>query len=265
MRSQQEVQKALADGILRIRIHKNGPLPVYVEIAEGIRAVLDRVKAAPGVLLPPERILCERYGVSRMTLRQAFDLLQREGLIRSERGRGTFIAVPRMTKQQQEMRSFSEEMAARGARPASRLLSMRLVEPGCEARRFFELSEGERVYEIARVRLRDGVPLALETAQIPERICPGLDRFRFDTESLYKTLEEHYGIELTYCVEEISAVPAEARQRKLLDLPPSTAILLVKRKTYSSDETPVEFTTAAYRGDLYTAIVRSSRSRREKS
>jgi GntR family transcriptional regulator len=244
---------------LALRVDKRDPTPIYLQIANGLRTLIQNGILPEGKCLPAERILCGQYGFSRMTLRQAYDLLEREGLIECQRGKGTFVSTSRLEKQEQEMRSFTEEMKARGSRPSSFLLSFKQIKPSVVARDFFHLATEEPVYEIQRLRLRDGLPLALESVQIPCHLCPGLNRYDLSRHSLYKILEKKYGLELTRCVEEILALHPTSRQKKLLNLPPSAAVLVVHRKTYSRRDFPVELVTAAFRGDLYTAIVHSRR------
>src|SRR6516225_10356625 len=112
-----------------IRIDKDAPTPIYLQIAESIGSLLASGALPPGYILPPERVLCEQFCISRMTLRQAMSLLDREGLIDSRRGIGTVVRHNRLRKQEQELRSFSEEIRERGGRPTSRLISLGLVTP----------------------------------------------------------------------------------------------------------------------------------------
>jgi GntR family transcriptional regulator len=245
-----------------IRIDKDASTPIYQQIAEAIGALLASGVLPPGYVLPPERVLCARFGISRMTLRQAMRLLDREGLINSRRGVGTVVTHSRLSKQQQEVRSFSEEIRARGGRPESRLISLKLAIPTPLVRDFFELHEQQKVYEVERVRLKDGEPLALELARIPERLCPGLERFDLARSSLYEILEQSYGIRPETCDEEISAEIPSSQQRKLLSLPARTAVLVINRKAYMEDGRPLELTHSVYRGDRYTSIVHSVRKKK---
>lgn len=247
-------------GLLSLRIDKTSSVPVYAQIADGIRALLRKSGLAPGTLLPAERVLCEQYDVSRMTLRQAFDALEREGLIETQRGRGTFVAPRRLAKRQQEMRSFTEEIRGRGGVPGSHLVSFETRPASAEAARFFADAGAGPVFFIRRLRYSGGDPLALETVEIPCRLCPGLDRYDLTRQSLYKTLEKEFGLELTNCVEEISAERPGRLEKRLLGSPPPLAVLIIKRRTYSS-QIPVECGTTVYRGDAYSAIVHSVRAR----
>jgi len=246
----------------RLRLDKRAPTPAYAQIADAVGGLLRSGALPPGYPLPPERVLCDQFGVSRMTLRQAMGILEREGLILSHRGKGTFVAHDRLKKQQQELRGFTEEILARGGKPESRLLSFRQVAPPAAAREFFAMAQGENLYEIRRIRLSGGVPLTLETVQLCERLCPRLEQFDLEKNSLYRILERSYGLRLGSCVEEISAELPAAEHRRHLDLPRGVAILTIHRNTYTDSGLPLELTKSAYRGDLYSAIVHSVRRQR---
>jgi len=197
-----------------------------------------------------------------MTLRQATCMLEREGIIESHRGRGTFVAHNRIQKQQQELRSFTEEITVRGGKAESRVLSFELIAPHASARQFFGLADSESVYEISRLRYKSNTPLAAETALIPQKICPGLESFNLAKNSLYRTLEESYGLRLQTAVEEISAELPSAAHRKLLSVSKNTAVLVVNRKTFTDTGIVLELTRSVYRGDLYSAIVHSVRKKK---
>lgn len=247
-----------------IQIDKNDPAPAYLQIALAIKGMLLSGRIAPGTAMPPERVLAQKFGVSRMTMRQANELIEREGLIERQPGRGTFAIQNRIVKQEQETRSFSEDIRQRGATPSSRLISFRAVEASASLAEYFGIPHRDQVYEIQRVRLADDVPIALEAIQLAASMCPHLERFNLVDHSLYQIMEENYGIELARAEEEISAVQPNAVQRKLLKLPRKAAVLLVKRRTFISDGRPLEVATTAYRGDLYTAKVNSTRPHRQK-
>jgi GntR family transcriptional regulator len=251
-----------AAALRRVAVDKDSPMPAYVQIAEAVAALLHSGTLPPGTLLPPERVLSEQYQVSRMTLRQAMSLLERDGLIESHRGRGTFVAPQKIQKQQQEFRSFTEEIRRRGGKPESKLLSFKLVSPSAEAIELFGRQNAGKVYEISRLRLMDGDPLAVEVAQIPQRHVPALERFDLVRNSLYQILEESYGLRLESSIEEISAELPSKKHRELLTLPPKAAVLVVRRKTFTDTGTPLELGQSTFRGDLYSAIVHSVRKRK---
>lgn len=248
-----------AHAFARLKLDRSSAVPVYAQIADGLRTLIEGHNLAEGAPLPSERELCQHFGVSRMTLRQALDVLERNELIRSERGRGTFVLAPQIEKHQQEFRSFTEEMARRGATVSSRLLELRICAPEPKAQEFFGVSRSDRVYHLERLRLADGVPMVLESAQILVTLCPDLARFDLEKDSLYRILEQEYGIRLVRSVEEIGAVASPARVRSLLALQRSTPLLEIHRRTYAAGDQPIEYACSRIRGDRYRAVVHSAR------
>lgn len=240
-------------------IDRSNPIPVYLQIADSLRALLRTRTFPPGTLLPPERLLCEAFHVSRMTLRQAFDILEREHLIQSQRGRGTLVCYPRLRKQQQEMRSFTEEIRARGGNPQSRLMRFEEVQPSASLQNLLQLPPGQRVFRIERLRMDSSVPLAVERVEVPCYLCPTLQQFDLARQSLYQILENEFGLHLDRSTETISAVKATREQRHLLALPQGVGILRIERRAFTMNNTPIEVSLTAYRADMYQAIVHSTR------
>ena len=233
--------------LFSLLVDKDSPLPVYHQIAEQIRRLVREGTLPPGTQLPPERVVCEHVNISKMTLRQAYSLLDREGLIESRRGVGTVICHPRVDKKLPEMLSFSEEMANRGQSASSRLLRFAITDPSLAAREFLNLSDRQKVYEIQRLRMADGRPIAIERVEIPAAWFPNLDRYNLEERSLYRVLEEHYGIRLASCREEISAVIPDRNQKRLLEIDRRLALLASKRRGYATNASPLELTVTTYR------------------
>ncbi len=245
-----EPNGSFADQALAIRVDKSSPLPVYAQIADGLRRLLRNGTVPHDSELPSERLLCEAYRVSRMTLRQALGALEREGLVQARRGRGTFVSIPTETSQSP---SRLHEDTIPGA-AITKLLSFRIGEATTPAREFLGLERGERVYHVRRLRLTRGDPFALEFVQIPQPLCPNLNQLDLVHDSFYRILEERYGLRLADCAEEISAVRPSRDQRQLLECPVSAAILVVCRRMRASTGIPALFAITASRGDLYTAV-----------
>jgi GntR family transcriptional regulator len=242
---------SLGDQLLSIRVDKSSPVPVYVQIAAEVRRLVRGGTVAPDSELPSERLLCEAYGVSRMTLRQALGVLEREGLIEARRGRGTFVSLPAAGVA--PLPGIPEEMIA-GPAAFTRLLQFRMARPTAPAREFFGPAHGERVYQIRRLRFAHGNPVALEFVQLPQALCPNLNQLDLVHDSFYRILEERYRLRLAECIEEISALRPSPGQRRLLQAPSSAAILMVCRRTRTTTGAPALFAITAYRGDRYTAV-----------
>src|SRR5438270_14022521 len=104
-------------------IYRNSPLPRYYQLKEIMRERIQCGEWKPGDLIPSERELGEKYGISRMTARQAIPDLVNEGLCYREQGKGTFDSRHKITQQFSRLTGFTEDMRARGQQPGTRTRS----------------------------------------------------------------------------------------------------------------------------------------------
>ncbi len=174
------------------------------EILEGLVASL-----APGSALPSERLLADRYGIARMTVRGEIDRLTAEGLTYRIQGRGTFVAEPRVA-QRGTLSSFSEDMRARGLEPGSRVLARELVPASAALALRLELAPSARVLRVDRVRTADGSPLAVEEAYVPASRYPGIEDADFSDASLFALLARDWDVQLRDADQRVVAVTIEA-------------------------------------------------------
>lgn len=229
----------------RVRQHLEG------EIADGMTA---------HTVLPSERELMARFGVSRMTVRQALARLEDDGLVYRTQGAGTFVADPRTIDKGLVLTSFSEDVRQRGMQPGSRQVSCerQLAEPSVA--RDLAIDIGSAVVRLQRVRTADGVPLCLETVWLPvgvvgDALDAGVDG------SLYELLaaRDHAP---QRAEQTIGAALFEARDAALLDLAAGSAALVVSRVTYDRHRRAVERAETAYRADRYFFHVSVTRRQR---
>ena len=183
-------------------------------------------------------------------------MLDREGLVDAQRGRGTGRGGAQRRPKQSQMIGFSEEMLARGKKPSSRVLTFEQTTPTDTARQF--LGEGP-IFRIERLRLADGVPMAIEEVQIPQPLCVGLERFDFGKQSLYRVLDQVYSLQFDRCEQVVAASIPDHRQRSLLEIGPRVALLNVTRQSFTKASQPATYGVTHYRGDLYTAAVHAER------
>ena len=203
-----------------------------------------------GDALPPERTLAPQFGVSRMTLRRAVEELVREGRLVRRHGAGTFVAEPKIA-QGMAVTSFSEDMRQRGAVPSSRTLGVDEIHAGAQLGRLLEISPGEKVVRIVRLRLADGAPMALETLHVPRSVAPDLDGDALAERSFYELLAERYGLALDGGVQTIEATVTDETESEILEVPVHSPAFLFERTSRAVDGRVVEFVRSVYRGDRY--------------
>ena len=233
------------------RLKRNHPLPLYVQLYETLRADIQSRRLAPHEQIPSERALCERFHVSRMTVRQALIDLARAGFIYSRVGKGTFVSEPKIDQQLRTLTGFSQEMKNRGDVPSSRVLEAKLQPASDDIAQILRIPIGSEIVLLTRVRLAAGNPLAIETVHLPHHLCPNVLRHNFAVKSLYDVLEREYGYRLTRADQTIEAALAGPREIALLQLTPPAPVLMMERLTYTDQNVLIEYAQSTYRGDRY--------------
>src|SRR5215203_6856679 len=214
----------------------------YREIERYLRAQVEG--APPGAPLPSEAELCERFSVSRMTVRQALQELTNDGLVERRRGQGTFVAHRPVHRRPGVFLSFTEEMNRRGVQATSRLLSAGMDDPRRSETLDLGLATDSKVVRVVRVRLADGVPVALEDAALVPELGWVLDH-DLGGGSLHGALAGR-GVVATRATGTITARLARASETELLDLTPQSALLVELRILYDQDEWVFERTETRY-------------------
>lgn len=219
----------------------------YEDIAAYLRAEV--AAATPGMRLPSESELCQRFAVSRMTARAALQILDNEGLIVRRRGQGTFVAARPVQRLLGSPLSFTESMRRRGLTTTSRLLAAGEIEPTAADVEALGLGE-ERPILLERLRIASQVPMAIERAVLHPSLKEVLDE-DLAVGSLHHALEQ-MGRVPTRAQAWVSARVAYTRERKLLDLDPP-AVLLVERRIITDQwGEPLEHTETLYAAERYT-------------
>ncbi len=223
------------------------PTPRYQEIAEYLRRLI--AASQPGDRLPSEAELCDRFGVSRMTVRQALSVLANEHLLIRRRGEGTFAAPRVVARLLGSPLSFTESMRRRGLRASSRLLHAGWIEPSVEDRAALHLPLGSRAVVVERLRLADERPMAIERVVTPPS-CAGILDQDLEHGSLHDAFER-LGRIPTRAQARVSARRATDIERRLLGLDPD-GVLLSERRTIDDQEgTPIEHTETLYAAERY--------------
>jgi GntR family transcriptional regulator len=242
-------------------IDPNDFLPRYYQLANILRESIAQGRFEPHQPIPSERQLEGLYSVSRTTIRQAIDLLIRQGYLYREHGRGTFVSPQKLQKGISELTSFSEDMKQRGIVPGQRILEIGYVAPPAQVRLHLELPvDCERVLRIERLRLGDDVPMGLQASYylLPEGQTITREQLE-EVGSIYKMLQEKFHLIPTEADETLEVTLATPREATLLQIPPGSPLLLSERTTYSQYRRVIEFVKILYRGDRYRYLAKLTR------
>ncbi len=219
----------------------------YQEIERWLRSRV--LEGVPGDPLPSESELASTYGVSRMTARQAVQNLAQEGLVERRRGAGTFVAGQPMHRHEAALMSFTEDMRRRGLVASSRLLNAALAPATPADVDALRLPAGARIVSVSRIRLADGIALAIENVALPAS-CAGVLAVDLESGSLHDALVG-IGRVPTVAHSWISARSATAAEARLLGLSAREPLLVERRIMYDNDGAPLEHTESAYVASRY--------------
>ncbi|MCJ7585719.1 MAG: GntR family transcriptional regulator [Anaerolineales bacterium] len=244
-----------------LRLDTTSPIPFYYQIREQLRQQITSGQLEPGDTLPSEAQLCTETGVSRMTARQALTQLANEGLVIRQRGRGTFVAAPKtiLPNVQVTGMSYTEIMGQAGMSAGARVLAQEVLPASAEVAAQLRLATGERIIRIVRTRLAAGEIMSLETSFYPHSLFPDLAEADLTDASIYRFLEQRYGIAPAYAVDTIEISVAGAYEAENFKVNEGAPIVLVTTLGCLANDTPVVFTQTIHRGDRFRASLRRER------
>jgi GntR family transcriptional regulator len=239
-------------------INKHSPLPIYYQLEQGIKEMIEKAQLKPGEMIPSERELAETYEISRMTVRQAINNLVSDGYLVRKRGKGTFVAAKKIEQPLKGLTSFSEDMRARGMEPGTNVLEFRIIPANQSLAQQLDIREGGDIYEIRRIRLADQLPMALETAYVPCALVPGLTR-EIVSGSVYEFIENELGLKIKSGVQVLEASVARKVEAEILQMKEGAPVLLIQRNSYLENGQPLELVKSIYRGDRYKFTIEMER------
>jgi GntR family transcriptional regulator len=234
-----------------VTLNESSGIPLYVQVVEELNKKIQDGEYLPGERIPPEAQLCERFGVSRITIRRAIRKLVEENVLYTKQGKGTFVNPIKIKRRLPKLYSFSEDMRELGLTPSSRVLEQTVEKADEETVDLLKLPEADRlVNRIVRVRMANNIPILIERSFIPHYLCPDLLKESFETRSLYGALAEEYRLELYRAEETYEVRLLTAAEGKDLECKRNLPAFAIQRLTSRKDGTPVELTRAVGRGDL---------------
>jgi len=244
-------------------IDPTNAMPKYHQLANILRQQIDNGDFQSHDAIPSERLLEQHYKLSRPTIRQAIDLLGRQGYLYRVHGKGTFVSPPKLQKGMLELTSFSEDMRNRGLEPGQKILEFGYVKPNDKVKRQLEITDDKKqVLQIKRLRYGDGEPMGLQDSFLTLDNSQVITREEIEERgSIYVILQEKFGIYPTEADETLEVTLATSEEAELLKVAEGSPLLLNERTLWSQDRKAIEFVRILYRGDRYKYFMRLTRKR----
>lgn len=233
-----------------MKIDKKSRLPLYYQLMEIIIHDVESGKLREHDQLLTERELCEKYDISRATVRQAIQELVKEGYIYKKHGKGTFVAPKKVKQDLVRFYSFSEEMKNIGKTPTSKVIAFAIIESDYHIAKKMNISEGEKMYQFTRLRLADGEPMMLETTYLPYQRFPDISQDDLESEPLYDILQRRFKVMFVKAEESFQPVNTRKNEAMLLNYGEHMASMMLERITYDQLGI-IEYTKGIARGDRF--------------
>lgn len=232
-------------------LDENSSIPLYSQLYQEMLDNITTGRWPEQFQLPTEAMLCQQYGVSRITVRMAMDKLNSQGYLYRKQGRGTFVARPRIEQNLTSFYSFSDNISPRGQKRGSRILSFETIPSPAEIAVRLEIPVEEPVFKMERVRTIGEIPFAYEFSYLPCMLCPGLNATSIGEIGLYNSLKKYADLIPNLATERFNAILLGKTAAKYLEAKSGQAGLHIERVAYV-DQRIAEYCDSIVRGDRIT-------------
>ncbi len=230
-------------------INLNSKIAYYLQVKDAIQYKIDAGEYRPGDKLPSEGELCDLLGVSRTVVRQALMELQYDGLVRKRKGKGTYVAEPKIDMALAQFRTcFQQDISYQERKVEARVLFQDIVPAPSNVAQKLQIKEGGDVLEIHRLCFVDGEPIGLSVIYLVGKYCAQLLHADL-SHSLYETMHEICAVDFEYSERIIEAVVANERESALFGVDRGAPMLLMKTVNYTAEMIPIEYNRRVLRGD----------------
>lgn len=225
-------------------------IPLYCQLADIIINEIEIKGLKENDRLPAEREYCEKYKLSRATVRQAINYLEKKGYLYKIQGSGTFVSSRRLKQKLLKFYSFTEEMKKQGKTPESKILSFKIIESDDKISKELNITKKEKVFELVRLRLADNEKVMYEKTYLPYKRFSDLTKKDLRISPLYDILQSKYGLSFTKAIERFSVGIADEKVADILSINSGMPIINLQRWTHTGIEI-IEYTVSSVRGDKF--------------
>lgn len=232
------------------KIDKKSEIPLYQQLAHSIKKAVDEQKLKENDKIPAENKFCKIYDLSRTTVRQALDILEKDGYIYKLRGKGSYVSTPKIYQNRSSFSKFYDDMRSLGKVPVSKIISLKIKVADAYVREKMQLEENEMLCQIKWIRYGNNEPLIYETINLNYKLVDGIEMKELTDKKLYDILSEEYGIKMTHGKELFYPCKLDINEAKNLGLKENDLGMKVERVVFQGKDV-VEYTTSTVRGDRF--------------
>lgn len=229
-------------------------LPKYARLMEAIRGDIERHILHPDQQLPNEDELAAQYSMSRGTVRKALAELQRQGLIRIEQGRGTFVNQPKPAVSGFSLVEFDHYLHSQNRTLSTRTLIFETIPAAVGVADKLGIAQGSPVIHIVQLRMADDTPIVYEARFFDQALCPDLSLAEIEQFSIHWLLVEKYHLPLLRLSYDIEIIPLPADKFDVFAVNKAVNVFAVDRLSYTQQNDqmrPAIWYQALYRTDDY--------------
>ncbi len=234
------------------QFNKNINLPYYIQIKKIIEKRIKKGFYPVETLLPSENTLSKEFDVTRGTIRNAIAELKKEGMVYTEKGKGTKVKQSKIEQSLLKFYSFGREYEDYSKAYSVIIDKKIIINPCLDIQEKLELKEENTVYKIIRLRYFNEIPLILECSYIPAALTPDILQEDLENKSIYNLLEYKYNMKIKKAKEYISPKMSEKDESTYLEIELGSPVFYTERITLSYDENPIELRRSIIRGDRFT-------------
>ena len=232
------------------KIKKKSEIPLNQQLAHSIKKAVDEQKLKENDKIPAENEFCKIYDLSRTTVRQALDILEKDGYIYKLRGKGSYVSTPKIYQNRSSFSKFYDDMRSLGKVPVSKIISLKIKVADAYVREKMQLEENEMLCQIKWIRYGNNEPLIYETINLNYKLVDGIEMKELTDKKLYDILSEEYGIKMTHGKELFYPCKLDINEAKNLGLKENDLGMKVERVVFQGKDV-VEYTTSTVRGDRF--------------
>ena len=232
------------------KIDKKSEIPLYQQLAHSIKKAVDEQKLKENDKIPAENEFCKIYDLSRTTVRQALDILEKDGYIYKLKGKGSYVSTPKIYQNRSSFSKFYDDIRSLGKIPVSKIISLKVKVANAYIKEKMQLEENDLICQIKWVRYGNNEPLIYETISLNYKLVDGIETKELTEKKLYDILAEEYGIKMTHGKELFYPCKLDLNEAKNLGLKENDLGMKVERIVFQGKDV-VEYTTSTVRGDRF--------------